>query len=220
MRDFPHRRRRMVALLREQGIRDLRVLEALETVPRHRFVPEALHERAYGEFALPIGNGQSISKPYTVARMLEVLELRGPERVLEIGTGSGYQAAVLSRLARRVYTMERIHSFVHGAQRILEELGCRNVLVREADGTLGWKEQGPFDAIVVAAGGPRVPEALLEQLGDGGRLVAPIGGREGQALVVVQRRAGKTVWRELERAHFVDLIGMDGWRAADKAEAR
>jgi protein-L-isoaspartate(D-aspartate) O-methyltransferase len=197
--------------LRARGIADARVLAAMEVVPRHLFVPEALREQAYGDFALPIGEGQTISQPLTVARMLEALSLAGKERVLEVGTGSGYQTAILSRLARRVYSVERIRDLAVRARGVLAEIGCRNVLVEVRDGTLGWKEQAPFDAIVVTAAGPEVPAALVEQIGEGGRMVLPVGDRSEQVLTLVRRVGGKLERAQVGRVRFVDLVGAGGW---------
>jgi protein-L-isoaspartate(D-aspartate) O-methyltransferase len=209
--DLPRVRRRMAEALRARGIADLRVLAALEAVPRHRFVPEALREQAYGDYALPIGLGQTISQPYTVARMSEAVALEGRERVLEVGTGSGYQTAVLARLARRVYSIERVPELALRAQRVLDELGVRNVLCQVADGTTGWPAQSPFDAIVVTAGSPSVPKALALQLADGGRMVVPVGDRAEQTLLLVRRRGDQTETVDLGRARFVDLVGPDAW---------
>jgi len=211
MNDFPRMRRRMAEGLRARGIADARVLAAMEVVPRHLFVPEALREQAYGDFALPIGEGQTISQPLTVARMLEALSLAGKERVLEVGTGSGYQTAILSRLARRVYSVERIRDLAVRARGVLAEIGCRNVLVEVRDGTLGWKEQAPFDAIVVTAAGPEVPAALVEQIGEGGRMVLPVGDRSEQVLTLVRRVGGKLERAQVGRVRFVDLVGAGGW---------
>jgi protein-L-isoaspartate(D-aspartate) O-methyltransferase len=211
MTDLPRARRRLVESLRARGVADERVLSAMEAVPRHCFVPEALRGQAYGDHALPIGEGQSISQPLTVARMLEAMDLMGGERVLEVGTGSGYQTALLSKLVRRVYSIERIRALAARAEKLLAELGCRNVLVQVADGTAGWKAQSPFDAIVVTAGGPSVPPALVEQLAKGGRLVVPVGDRASQVLTRVRRQGGRVVTEELGRARFVDLVGADGW---------
>lgn len=211
MNDFPRMRRRMAQGLRARGIADARVLAAMEVVPRHLFVPEALREQAYGDFALPIGEGQTISQPLTVARMLEALSLAGKERVLEVGTGSGYQTAILSRLARRVYSVERIRDLAVRARGVLAEIGCRNVLVEVRDGTLGWKEQAPFDAIVVTAAGPEVPAALVEQIGEGGRMVLPVGDRSEQVLTLVRRVGGKLERAQVGRVRFVDLVGAGGW---------
>jgi protein-L-isoaspartate(D-aspartate) O-methyltransferase len=201
----------MVEGLRARGIGDARLLAAMEVVPRHRFVPEALREQAYGDFALPIGEGQTISQPLTVARMLEALTLAGKERVLEVGTGSGYQTAILSRLARRVYSVERIRDLAARARGLLAEIGCRNVLVEVRDGTLGWKEQAPFEAIVVTAAGPEVPVALVEQIGEGGRMVLPVGDRFEQVLTLVRRVGGQVERAEVGRVRFVDLVGAGGW---------
>ena len=210
--DQPRVRKRMVDALRKLGIADERVLAAMGEVPRHLFIPEALRAEAYTpEASIPIGHGQTISQPLTVARMTAALLLEPQERVLEVGTGSGYQTAVLARLARRVYSVERLRPLSERAEALLKELGARNVLCHVSDGTLGWKEQGPFDAILVTAGGPRVPAALVEQLAENGRLIAPVGERGEQRLVRVRRRGGVATEEIVGSARFVDLVGQDGW---------
>ena len=199
-------RLRMVERLREQGIRDEVVLGALGEVPRHIFVDEALAHRAYEDIALPIGFGQSISNPWVVARMLELARAGGPlDNVLEVGTGCGYQAAVLSRLAQRVWSVERISQLLMRARIHLRELRIGNVRVRHADGHLGLKDAAPYDAIVMAAATTHVPEALLEQLAPGGRLVMPLGGRD-QLLTVIAREADGFSRQTLEPVRFVPLI--------------
>jgi protein-L-isoaspartate(D-aspartate) O-methyltransferase len=206
-------RRRMVERLARSGIRDARVLEALAAVPRHALVPEALGHRAYEEAPLPIGAGQTISAPGTVAAMSAALALTGGERVLEIGTGSAYQAAVLSRLAARVISVERVPALASRARRALDRLGVANVVVHLGDGTRGWPPEAPYDAIAVTAGGPEVPAPLLEQLAPGGRLVGPFGPRGAQRLLRIRRDAAGAL-REPEvlgEAKFVDLVGDHGW---------
>jgi len=199
-------RMRMVERLREQGIRDELVLGALSEVPRHIFVDEALAHRAYEDIALPIGFGQTISNPWVVARMLELARAESAlENVLEVGTGCGYQAALLSRLARSVWTVERISQLLVRARIHLRELRITNVRVKHADGHLGLKDAGPFDAIVMAAAATHVPEALLEQLAPGGRMVMPLGGRE-QVLTLICREEDGFSQRTLEPVRFVPLI--------------
>jgi len=212
---FALARRRMVERLLCDGLRDRRVLRALAAVPRDLLVPEALVGRAYREDeALPIGEGQTISAPRTVAAMTAALGLQGPETVLEIGTGSGYQAAVLARLCARVVSIERRESLVAAARAALSRLGATNVVVHEGDGTCGRPADAPFDAIVVTAGGPRIPVALLAQLAPGGRLVGPFGPRHEQRLLRVRRtRAGLYEREDLGICRFVDLVGADGWAA-------
>ena len=203
----------MVARLREHyGINDPRVLEAMRRVPRHFFVPEALQSRAYGDHALPISANQTISQPFIVAKMTELLELDANSRVLEIGAGSGYQTAVLSQIAAQVYSIERIGELAREAQARIRELGIYNATVKCFDGTLGWAANAPYDAILVAAGGPTVPEPLIAQLKPGGRLVVPVGeSRESQRLI----RVIKTEHGRQEEDHggcaFVPLIGQHGW---------
>lgn len=204
----------MVARLREHyGIRDPRVLEAMRTVPRHFFVPEALQSRAYGDHALPISANQTISQPFIVARMTELLELDSNSRVLEIGAGSGYQTAVLAIIAAQVYSIERIGDLAREAQARIRQLEIYNATVKCFDGTLGWAAHAPYDAIIVAAGGPGVPEPLAMQLKIGGRLVVPVGeSREAQRLIrVVRTEKG---YREEDHGGcaFVPLIGQHGWR--------
>jgi len=194
-----------------RGIKSERVLQAMMEVPRHLFVPEELREVAYQDCPLPIGCGQTISQPYIVALMTEALELGGDEKVLEIGTGSGYQAAILSLLAKDVYTIERIAALAEGAERVLKELGYTNVMVKVGDGTLGWEEYAPFDAIIITAAAPNVPQPLIEQLGDGGRLVAPIGPIWSQLLVKVRRKGKDLIVEHLTAVAFVPLIGEYGW---------
>lgn len=207
-------RRRMVERLIESGVRDERVLAALESIPRHWLVPEALQAQAYKDSALPIGGGQTISAPSTVAMMSEAIGLRGDECVLEIGTGSGYQASVLGALAERVVSIERLPRLAAEARRALDRLGVGNVVVHLGDGTLGRPAEAPYDAIVITAGAPAVPEPLLEQLAPGGRLVAPIGPREGQRLVRIDRGSDGRFTREvLGPCRFVDLVGRHGWAA-------
>ncbi len=204
----------MIERLREQyRIRDTRVLEAMRSVPRHVFVPEALQSRAYGDHALPIAREQTISQPFIVARMSELLEANDRSRVLEIGAGSGYQTAVLSKLAAQVYSIERIADLAREAQSRIRSLGIYNATVKCFDGTLGWSAHAPYDGILVAAGGPEVPEPLLAQLGIGGRLVIPVGAtRESQTLVRVIK-TDKGYEREDHGAcAFVPLIGHYGWR--------
>ena len=205
-------RRKLVARLRAQGISDPRVLAAFEDVPRHDLVPEVLWGQAYKDTALPIGEGQTISAPGIVATMTAALALEGPECVLEIGTGSGYQAAILSRLAARVVSIERIPELARSAQRALGGLGAGNVELYLGDGTCGRPEDAPFDGIVVTAGGPEGPRPLLEQLKLGGRLVGPFGPRHAQKLLRMQRTGDSRYTQEiLGRCDFVDLVGRNGW---------
>ncbi len=211
--DFSIARERLVRELGARGIRDERVLEAMRRVPRHLFVQEHQRFRAYGDWALPIGSEQTISQPYVVARMTELLEV-GPEHaVLEIGSGSGYQTAVLALLARRVYSLERIHTLAREAIARMRELGLENVKIQTFDGTVGWSEVAPFDRILVTAGAPRVPEPLLEQLAPRGVLVIPEGNRNAQRLVVYRKSVeGEIVRQEGEDVAFVPLLGRHGWQ--------
>lgn len=205
-------RRRMVdTQLRARGIRDPRVLAAMASVPRELFVPEHLRARAYEDSALPIPAEQTISQPYMVARTCELAQLEGHERVLEVGAGSGYQAAVLSRLADEVVTIERIPALAESAWEALERMGAENVQVVVGDGTMGWPDRAPYDCVVVAAGAPRIPRALVEQLRDGGRMVIPKGDRDLQRLCVVERRGDDLVEVEHDACVFVPLLGRDGW---------
>jgi protein-L-isoaspartate(D-aspartate) O-methyltransferase len=198
--------------IESRGVRDQAVLSAMRKVPRERFVPESLADLAYDDRPLPIGEGQTISQPYVVATMTEALRLRPNDRVLEIGTGSGYAAAMLSVIAAEVYTIERLEELAASARKRLAELGYSNVHVRYADGSLGWPEHAPYDAIIVTASGPDVPTALLEQLVIGGRLVMPIGKLDHQRLVRVERTGPERYTREiLEPVVFVPLIGAQGW---------
>ncbi len=204
----------MVERLRDRGIKDPRVLAALRSVPRHRLVPEALRHQAYGESALPIGERQTISAPQVVAAMSEALALRGGETVLEIGTGSAYQAAILSRLAERVISVERIPGLASRARSALDACGITNVVVFLGDGSRGWPAEAPYDGIVVTAAAPTVPEPLLDQLAPGGRLVGPFGERDEQELLRITRRPDGEFEREkLGRCRFVDLLGDHGWVA-------
>lgn len=198
--------------VRAKGVADPLVLDAMLQVPRHRFVEEALQAQAYSDFPLPIGEKQTISQPYTVGLMTEALQLRGGERVLEIGTGSGYQAAVLARIAARVYTVERIPALARRARQTLDALGCHHVNVKVSDGTVGWEEEAPFDGIIVTAGAPAVPRGYLDQLAPGGRLVIPVGDRGAQLLKRFVRTGDDTFSEEtLQDCRFVPLLGKDGW---------
>jgi len=201
----------MVDLLRKRGILDPRVLKAMAEIPRHLFVPEALAAKAYGDHALPIGDMQTISQPYMVARMTELAEVDKDSTVLEIGAGSGYQTAVLSAVAGRVFSIERISDLARSAQRNIRQLGCYNATVKWFDGTIGWSDHAPYDAILVAAGSPEVPEPLVKQLGVGGKLVIPIGSEEQQVLVRIIRTESGVVREEHGLCQFVKLIGRHGW---------
>lgn len=206
------RRGRMVEeQIRSRGIRDERVLEAMRRVPRHEFVPADLQDAAYADQPLPIGEKQTISQPFIVAAMTEALELAGGENVLEVGTGSGYQTAILSLLARRVVSCEWHASLAEKARERLARLGYANVEIRAADGTLGRPDEAPFDAIIVTAAAPRIPPPLVEQLAQEGRLVIPVGDTEQQDLVRVRKRAGLTHSETLHLCRFVPLLGRHGW---------
>ena len=207
-------RRKLVERLRAQGINDPRVLAAFEDVPRHSLIPEVLWGQAYKDTALPIGEGQTISAPGVVARMTSALELKGSEKILEIGTGSGYQAAILSRLVARIISVGRIPDLAHAARASLERLGAQNVELFLGDGSGGRLEDAPYDGIVVTAGGPEIPRPLLGQLTLGGHLVGPFGPRDAQQLIRV-RRIGESQFTQetLGPCHFVDLIGQNGWTA-------
>lgn len=209
----PYRRdrRNLVEELRRAGVHDLAVLHAFDRVPRHRFVPEAVRHRAYEIAALPIGHGQTISRPTVHATHLSLAELDGDERVLEVGTGSGFQTALLAVLAGEVYSVERVEPLADRARGRLREMGVEGVRVRTGDGSRGWSEAAPFDVILVGAAAPDVPAALEAQLADGGRLVVPVGDDEGQRLLLVRRRDGGVERREVERSRFVPLVGEEGW---------
>lgn len=208
-------RKRMVeGQLIARGIRDRRVIEAMLKLPRHLFVEEAMAAQAYNDNPLPIGERQTISQPYMVALMTELLELKGKEKVLEIGTGSGYQAAVLAMLADRVCTIERIRPLAMRARKALDSLGLLNINIKVDDGTRGWEEEAPFDAIVVTAGAPDIPPKLVEQLAPGGRLVLPVGDQFSQTLVrVLKREDGSYAMEQSIGCRFVKLIGKNGWEA-------
>jgi protein-L-isoaspartate(D-aspartate) O-methyltransferase len=208
-------RRRLSERLRANGIRDERVLEAFACVPRHLLIPEPLRGQAYKDTSLPIGAGQTISAPSTVASMTQALRLSGSETVLEIGTGSGYQAAILARLVTRVVSIERIPRLAARARTALDQLGVSNVVVHLGDGTAGRPTEAPFDAIIVTAGGPEVPQPLLDQLAPGGFLVGPFGARDKQKLIRIQRDDRGEFTREvLGPCRFVELLGTHGWAAA------
>lgn len=196
-----------------RGVTQKEVLYAMHIVPRHLFVEDALHSQAYNDYPLPIGVKQTISQPYMVALMTESLGLKGDERVLEIGTGSGYQAAVLSLLAEKVYTVERISTLAARARRVLDDLHCSNVVLRVADGTFGWPQEAPFDAILAAAGSPQIPQAYIDQLKTGGRLIIPVGDEQTQQLVKVTKLDGGVKTEALGGCKFVKLIGKFGWQA-------
>ncbi len=207
-------RQKLVEVVRSKGVRDLAVLKAVAEVPRHRFVPAALLRQAYDDGALPIGMGQTISQPSLQALTIEKLALTGQEKVLEIGTGSGYQTALISKCAAMVFSVERVASLAEQARKTLVEIGVMNVSILVGDGTLGWRAYAPYDAIVVAAASPIVPQPLLEQLAPGGRLLIPLGPRDAQVLTIVTMGADGTVTKtRLVDAIFVPLLGKHGFSA-------
>ncbi len=206
-------RQMMVAdQLRSRDIRDERVLAAMAKVPREAFVGEGLRGRAYEDSPLPIGEGQTISQPYMVALMTELLRLSGVEKVLEIGTGSGYQTAILAELADRVFTIERNPKLAQRARKILEELGYTNILARTGDGTIGWNEFAPYDRIIVTAGAPDIPHSLINQLAIGGIMVVPVGDRIHQDLKVITKTESDTIIKSGGGCVFVPLVGREGWQ--------
>jgi protein-L-isoaspartate(D-aspartate) O-methyltransferase len=204
-------RRRLVELLRERGIRDLAVLHAFDLTPRHAFVPTGVRHRAYEDAPLPIGSGQTISQPSIHARYLEILELKGSERVLEIGTGSGYQTVLLSHLVAQVFTIERIAALYTMAREAIARAGAKNVSMLLGDGTVGWREYAPYDAILVSAGGPTIPQPLIDQLAEGGRMLVPVGGLDEQTLKLVVKRGGQITTSDVAPVRFVPLLGTHGW---------
>jgi protein-L-isoaspartate(D-aspartate) O-methyltransferase len=197
--------------LEPRGIADPKVLAAFRRVQRHLFVSEALRDQAYGDFPLPIGEQQTISQPYIVAEMTQALALGPEDRVLEIGTGSGYQAAVLAEIVYRVYTVERIRSLFSRSRKLFDQLRYHNILMKYSDGTLGWPGEHPFDAIIVTAGAPEIPETLVNQLGMGGRLVMPVGNHDSQELIKIHRDEAGIHRKNLGGCRFVKLVGEHGW---------
>ncbi len=212
MKSWEDECREMVATqVAARGVSDERVLDAMRSIPRHRFVGRGMEQSAYSDHALPIGEGQTISQPYMVALMTEALGLTGSEKVLEIGTGSGYQTAVLASLADRVFSVERVEALARRARGLLDELGFHNVSIRVGDGTIGWKEFEPYDRIIVTAGSPEIPRSLLDQLADPGILVIPVGPAAVQQLLIIERRDGRIAKRTAGGCSFVPLLGREGW---------
>ncbi len=203
-------RQKMIEEIMNRGLKDLRVIEAMSRVPRHLFVRDSFQHKAYGDHPLPIGASQTISQPYVVAAMSQALQLNGEERVLEIGTGSGYQTAILSELAAQVFTIERVKSLGQQAKQLLDRLGYTHINYKIFDGTYGWRELGPYDAVLITAAGPEVPQALIEQVKDGGRIVAPIGDDQGQELRVYTKRGKRLRPKRMGDCFFVPLIGKYG----------
>lgn len=195
-----------------RGITDEKVISAMRNVPRHLFVSEALSDQAYGDFPLPIGEQQTISQPYIVAEMTQALELSKDDRVLEIGTGSGYQAAIIAQIAYRVYTIERIHSLLLKARSLFDGLLYHNIITRYSDGTTGWADESPFDAIIITAGAPKIPETLVNQLAMGGRMAIPVGDQYSQELIKLHRDKNGIQQTSLGGCRFVKLVGEHGWR--------
>ncbi len=213
MVDFEKARAKMVdTQIRARGIRDKRVLEIMKKVPRHLFLEESLRGQAYEDHALPITENQTISQPYIVALMTEAMELKGTEKVLEIGTGSGYQAAVLAELAEQVFSVERIESLANNARELLDRLGYHNVTVKVFDGTCGWKEESPFDAIIVTAGSPSVPQPLIDQLKIKGKLVIPVGDVYSQEMIKLTKEEKGSHQKDMGGCRFVKLLGEYGWK--------
>ena len=209
---FARVRREMVEKqIISRGVTDPLVLRSMSTVPRHLFVSEALVDSAYGDFPLPIGEGQTISQPYIIAEMTQSLKLKGHERVLEIGTGSGYQAAILSRIVYKVYTIERNNVLFLQTRKLFDRLKYHNIVTRYSDGTQGWKQEGPFDAIIVTAGGQQIPAPLIEQLAMGGALIMPVGGSFSQELIRLENTPDGIKTENLGACRFVKLIGQHGW---------
>jgi protein-L-isoaspartate(D-aspartate) O-methyltransferase len=204
-------RRRLVEALREKGVTDLAVLRAFDLTPRHLFVPSGVQHRAYEDSALPIGSSQTVSQPSVHARYLSELKLTGHERVLEVGTGSGYQTVLLSHLASQVFSVERVPALLDRAREVIRQIGARNISLLLGDGTFGWREYAPYEAILVSAAAPEVPRPLFEQLAEGGRILAPIGDREEQMLIVGTRRGEDLVRRDIAPVRFVPLLGKYGW---------
>jgi len=207
------RKRMVVEQIITRGVKDERVIKVMSEMPRHLFVPKALQSQAYGDYPLNIGEGQTISQPLMVAIMTEALELKGHERVLEIGTGSGYQTAILAELSKQVYTVEHIRSLANAARRVLYDIGITNFSLRVGDGTLGWPEEAPFDGIIVTAGAPSIPDVYMEQLAEGGRLVIPVGDEWCQQLIVACKTAGRIERRIITGCRFVKLVGRYGWNS-------
>lgn len=211
--DYRLARERMVKnQLIPRGITDEGVLEAMEKIPRHLFVEEALNNEAYNDHPLPIGHKQTISQPYIVALMTQALELTGKEKTLEIGTGSGYQTAIIAELSEKVYTIERIRPLMEKARSLLNELGYTNIMFKAFDGTLGWKEYEPYDAIMITAGAPKIPKPLLDQLALGGKMVVPIGDKFSQELIKIVKQKRGYKEKNLGGCRFVDLVGVYGWK--------
>jgi len=214
--DFDALRKLMVERqLIERGIKDKRVLDVFLKIPRHKFIAPELANSAYDDCPLPIGSGQTISQPFMVALMTELLALKGTERVLELGTGSGYQTAILAALAKEVYSVERIEKLANAANERLDDMGINNVHIQIGDGTLGLEDFQPYEAIMVTAGAPEIPRALTEQLSEGGRLVIPEGGRFTQTLMLLEKHEGKIAQQEICGCVFVPLLGKQGWKIKD-----
>ena len=209
---FRGARQRLVETIRSKGINDLAVLRAFEMTPRHLFVPTGLWHKAYEDAPLPIGSGQTISQPSIHAKYLELLHLKGTEKVLEIGTGSGYQTVLLANLVDQVFSIERIAALMQQAKQNIDRAGVHNVSLMVGDGTVGWRAHAPYDAILVSAASPSVPQPLVEQLAEGGKLVIPLGGMEEQDLVMFTRRGPELVRESILPVRFVPLLGMHGWR--------
>jgi len=208
---YAGQRRALIGTMQDRGIRDLNVLRAFDLIHRHEFIPESVRHRAYEDAAVPIGHGQTASQPSLQALYMQVLDLKQGDKVLEVGTGCGFQTAVLAQLVDRVYSVERIRDLAVRAREKLDELRISNVAILVGDGTIGWSRYAPYDAILVAAGGPEIPRPLVEQLAEGGRMLIPVGGRDMQHLVLVTRRGEQIEQRQVTECMFVPLLGRFGW---------